>query len=249
MRRTARRGRGHIGSRGLEQITIGLLTDAAGFPLMVEAFEGNAAQATTMLPTITAFMAARPAGRRHDCGQRRDDLRGQQAGHRGRWAVVHPRHEDPDIPYVVPRRWRREHPDEPMPDGLILTSPDPPARLTSVGTRSSTTSTGLIGPGARYAGSTNGSPKPRRRWPGSAGQAQPVHPPGRRGQVREPHPGGNRTLEGTGPWREPDPGGNRTLEAKARALAGWKGYADAAVVPRSVGSLLVTLGCGAGSSA
>ena len=42
---------------------------------------------------------------------------------------------------------------------------------------------------------------------------------------------------------------NRTLEAKARALAGWKGYADAAIMPRSVGSLLVTLGRGAGSSA
>src|SRR4051812_10063912 len=40
------------------QITIGLLTDAAGFPLMVEAFEGNAAETTTMLPTIRAFMAA-----------------------------------------------------------------------------------------------------------------------------------------------------------------------------------------------
>jgi hypothetical protein len=40
------------------QITIGLLTDASGFPLMVEAFEGNAAETTTMLPTITAFMAA-----------------------------------------------------------------------------------------------------------------------------------------------------------------------------------------------
>ncbi len=32
------------------QITIGLLTDAAGFPLMVEAFEGNRAETTTMLP-------------------------------------------------------------------------------------------------------------------------------------------------------------------------------------------------------
>jgi len=34
------------------QITIGLLTDASGFPLMVEAFEGNRAETTTMLPTI-----------------------------------------------------------------------------------------------------------------------------------------------------------------------------------------------------
>jgi hypothetical protein len=40
------------------QITIGLLTDAAGFPLMVEAFEGNTAETTTMLPTIRAFMTA-----------------------------------------------------------------------------------------------------------------------------------------------------------------------------------------------
>jgi hypothetical protein len=40
------------------QITIGLLTDATGFPLMVEAFEGNKAETTTMLPTIRAFMAA-----------------------------------------------------------------------------------------------------------------------------------------------------------------------------------------------
>jgi hypothetical protein len=39
------------------QITIGLLTDAAGFPLMVQAFEGNKAETKTMLPVITAFMA------------------------------------------------------------------------------------------------------------------------------------------------------------------------------------------------
>jgi hypothetical protein len=44
------------------QITIGLLTDAAGFPLMVEAFEGNRAETTTVLPTIRAFMAAHQLG-------------------------------------------------------------------------------------------------------------------------------------------------------------------------------------------
>jgi hypothetical protein len=32
------------------QITIGLLTDAAGFPLMVEAFEGNAARPPPCCP-------------------------------------------------------------------------------------------------------------------------------------------------------------------------------------------------------
>ncbi len=34
------------------QITIGLLTDATGFPLTVEAFEGNKAETATMLPVI-----------------------------------------------------------------------------------------------------------------------------------------------------------------------------------------------------
>jgi Transposase DDE domain len=40
------------------QVTIGLLTDQAGFPLMVNAFEGNKAETTTMLPVIAAFQAA-----------------------------------------------------------------------------------------------------------------------------------------------------------------------------------------------
>jgi hypothetical protein len=33
---------------------LGLLTDAAGFPLAVEAFEGNKAETATMLPVINA---------------------------------------------------------------------------------------------------------------------------------------------------------------------------------------------------
>ena len=40
------------------QITLGLLTDAAGFPLTVQAFEGNKAETATMLPVITAFKTA-----------------------------------------------------------------------------------------------------------------------------------------------------------------------------------------------
>ncbi|HWS32443.1 MAG TPA: hypothetical protein VN408_06845, partial [Actinoplanes sp.] len=40
------------------QITLGLLTDASGMPLMVEAFEGNKAETATMLPVITAFKKA-----------------------------------------------------------------------------------------------------------------------------------------------------------------------------------------------
>ena len=40
------------------QITLGLLTDASGFPLTVEAFEGNKAETATMLPVINAFKTA-----------------------------------------------------------------------------------------------------------------------------------------------------------------------------------------------
>ena len=55
------------------QITIGLLTGADGFPLMVSAFEGNKAETKTMLPVIESFMAAhRPA--------RRDRRRGRGHG-------------------------------------------------------------------------------------------------------------------------------------------------------------------------
>lgn len=34
------------------QSTIGLLTDARGFPLMVEAFEGNRAETTTIIASL-----------------------------------------------------------------------------------------------------------------------------------------------------------------------------------------------------
>jgi hypothetical protein len=40
------------------QITLGLLTDATGFPLAVAAFEGNKAETATMLPVINAFKTA-----------------------------------------------------------------------------------------------------------------------------------------------------------------------------------------------
>jgi len=50
---------GYSKERRLEpQLTVGLLTDQDGFPLMVSAFEGNKAKTKTMLPVIEAFMAA-----------------------------------------------------------------------------------------------------------------------------------------------------------------------------------------------
>jgi len=93
------------------QITIGLLTDAAGFPLMVEAFEGNTAETTTMLPTIRAFITAH---------QLQDITIVADAGmiSAGNKQAIEAAQlsfilgtKIPDIPYVV-QQWRREHPDQ-----------------------------------------------------------------------------------------------------------------------------------------
>jgi hypothetical protein len=106
------------------QITVGLLTDAAGFPLMVEAFEGNRAETTTMLPTINAFMAAHrvsdvtivaDAGMISAANKRAIEAAGLSF-------ILGMR--IPEVPYVV-TEWRRAHAGEPMPDGLILTQPWP----------------------------------------------------------------------------------------------------------------------------
>jgi hypothetical protein len=106
------------------QITIGLLTDQAGFPLMIEAFEGNKAETRTMLPVITAFMAARQlpdvtvvadAGMISEANQKAIEDAGLSfiSGSK-----------IPGEPYAV-AQWRREHPGQDLPDGQIFTQPWP----------------------------------------------------------------------------------------------------------------------------
>jgi len=102
------------------QITIGLLTDQAGFPLMVSAFEGNRAETKTMLPVIEAFMAAHQlpdvtvvadAGMVSEANQKQIEAAGLSfiLG-----AKI------PHVPYLV-AQWRREHPDEQIGDGQVFT--------------------------------------------------------------------------------------------------------------------------------
>jgi hypothetical protein len=102
------------------QITIGLLTGADGFPLMVSAFEGNRAETKTMLPVIEAFMAAHQlpdvtvvadAGMVSDANRRDIEEAGLSF-------ILGAR--IPDVPYPV-AQWRREHPGEPIPDGHVFT--------------------------------------------------------------------------------------------------------------------------------
>jgi Transposase DDE domain len=106
------------------QITLGLLTDATGFPLTVAAFEGNRAETATMLPVINAFKTAHrltevtviaDAGMISEANQ----IALQAAGLS---YILGTR--IPFLPDVV-REWRTKHPDEAIPDGLVLTQPWP----------------------------------------------------------------------------------------------------------------------------
>jgi hypothetical protein len=106
------------------QITIGLLADQAGFPLMVSAFEGNKAETKTMLPVIEAFMAAHQlpdvtvvadAGMISESNQRQIEAAGLSF-------ILGMK--IPHVPYVV-AQWRRDHPGEDFPDGHVFTQPWP----------------------------------------------------------------------------------------------------------------------------
>ncbi len=106
------------------QITIGLLTDADGFPLRVEAFEGNKAETTTMIPTITAFMAAHrltdvtivaDAGMVSDSNKKALEAEGLSF-------IIGAR--IPGLPWVV-ADWRQHHPGVEMADQQVWVQPMP----------------------------------------------------------------------------------------------------------------------------
>jgi hypothetical protein len=183
------------------QITIGLLTDASGFPLMVSAFEGNRAETKTMLPVIQSFMAAHrlpdvtvvaDAGMVSESNQKAIEAAGLSF-------ILGAR--IPSEPYVV-KRWRREHPGQDIGDGQVFTQPWPAGpdggRRDQViyyqyrHDRARRTLRGIDEQVAKAEKAVAGQvPVKRNRF------------------IRLS--GGTRTV-------------NRDLEAKARALAGLKGY-------------------------
>jgi hypothetical protein len=145
------------------QITIGLLTDATGFPLMVEAFEGNTAEMTTMLPTITAFMAAHQLADVTvvaDAGMICDT--NKKAIEAAKLSFILGM-RTPDIPYVA-AAWQRDHDGQQPPDGLILTQPWP------AGPRDRRRDEVIYyqyradRAAAACTGSTSRSPRPNARW-------------------------------------------------------------------------------------
>jgi len=183
------------------QITIGLLTDASGFPLMVSAFEGNKAETKTMLPVIQAFMAAHKlpdvtvvadAGMVSEANQKEIEAAGLSF-------ILGLR--IPEVPYVM-AQWWREHPGQDIPDGHIFTQPWPAGPRT--GRRDQVI----------YYQYRND--RARRTLRGIDEQVAKAHnaiagkAPIKRNRFIQLSDGTHRV--------------NRELEAKARSLAGIKGY-------------------------
>ena len=190
------------------QITVGLLTDATGFPLMVQAFEGNKAETATMLPTLRSFMAAHEladvtvvadAGMISDANKKALEAAGLSfiLGEK-----------IPTIPYLIDK-WHRDNPDSTPPDGLVLTQPYPAGsknkrrdHVVYYQYRADRARRSLRGIGEQVA---------------KAEKAVAGKLPIKR----------NRFVKVTGEDRSI----NRELEAKARMLAGWKAYATNIVAP------------------
>jgi hypothetical protein len=91
---------------------------------MVSAFEGNKAETKTMLPVIESFMTAHQLPEVTvvaDAGMV-SEANQQAIEAAGLSFILGMR--IPHVPYVV-SRWRREHPGEEIPDGHVLTQPWP----------------------------------------------------------------------------------------------------------------------------
>jgi hypothetical protein len=192
------------------QITIGLLTDQNGFPLTVAAFEGNKAETKTMLPVIKEFMAAHSLP---DVTVVADAGMVSEANQKdieaaGLSFILGMK--IPHIPSVV-KTWQQEHPGEPIPDGHTFTQPWPAGpknerrdQVIYYQYRHDRARRTLRGIDQQVAKARNAI----------AGKA-----PIKRNRFIQLS-GGAHTL-------------NQELEAKARALAGLKGYADVSVMPTS----------------
>lgn len=185
------------------QITVGLLTDATGFSLIMEAFEGNKAETLTMMPTLTAFMKAHhltdvtvvaDAGMISAANKKAIEEAGLSF-------ILGDKM--PSIPYQI-SKWHKNNPDTVPPDRLVLTQPWPATKKTSF-RRDQVVYYQYSADRARR------SLRGINEQVAKAEQAVAGRIPVKR----------NRFVTLTGA----DKSVNRALETKARTLAGWKAYA------------------------
>ena len=186
------------------QITVGLLTDATGFPLAVAAFKGNEPETDTILPVINAFKAAHQltdvtvvadAGMISEANQ----IAIQAAGLLFILGTRLTR-----VPQVI-TEWRDKHPGQEIPDGQVFTQPWP-----------ATASEKARGIPDRVIYYQYRHDRARRTLRGIDEQvAKAEKAVAGKAPVKR-----NRFIKLTGAAKSV----NRDLEAKARALAGIKGY-------------------------
>ncbi|ETZ97103.1 transposase DDE domain protein [Mycobacterium kansasii 732] len=186
------------------QITIGLLTDATGFPLAVHAFEGDKGETKTMLPVINAFKKAHQLTDVTvvaDAGMISED--NQKAIYAaGLTFILGSR--IPFLPGVI-REWRDKHPGEDIPDGHIFTQAWPAS--------SKEKARGIPDRVIFYQYRADRARRTLRGIDEQVAKAQAAVD-GKAPLKR------NRFITVTGENRSV----NRELEAKARELAGIKGY-------------------------
>ena len=182
------------------QITVGLLTDVCGFPLMVDAFKGNQAETTTMIPLIQRFLDAYGVDNltvAADAGMMSEAnlIEVEKAG----WSfVVGGRMSQ--VPYQI-SNWMVDHPGQTPPDGLVLTQLMPKA------------------PGARRPWTTFYQYRAGRAARSLHGIDQQVAKAVKAVAGKTPVKK-NRFVRISDAVKTVD----RDLETKARALAGWKPY-------------------------
>ena len=183
------------------QITVGLLTDATGMPLMVDAFEGNRAETKTIIPLVQRFVSAHGiAGVTvvADAGMMSEANLAEieDAG----WSFIIGG-KLPEVPYVI-KQWRQANPDPEPANGLTLIQPvimgpkaDQRRRRTIYQYKTDRARRSMHGIDQQVA----------KAEKAVAGQAA----------IKR-----NRFVTLTGGTRTV----NRDLESKARTLAGWKPY-------------------------
>jgi hypothetical protein len=186
------------------QITIGLLTDGTGFPLALEAFEGNKAETATTLPVINAFKAAHQltdvtvvadAGMISEANQVAIQVAGLSF-------ILGTR--IPFLPNIV-QEWWDKHPGDDIPDGHVVTQPWPAT--------SSEKARGIPDRVVHYQYRADRARRTLRGIDEQVAKAQRAVD-GKAAVKR------NRFIKLTGATKSV----NRELEAKTRELAGWKGY-------------------------
>ena len=186
------------------QITVGLLVDVAGFPLMVQAFEGNKAETTTMLPTIEAFKAAHRLSDVTIVADAGMVSAGNQAAIEAAGLTYILGAKIPHVPYQIDH-WRKTHVGQDIPDGQVFTQPWPAnAKEKAAGQHDRT---------IFYQYRADRARRTLRGIDEQIGKAEQAV--AGKASVKR-----NRFVSLTGGDRAV----NRDLEAKARALAGIKGY-------------------------